>query len=266
MITKDWMGYRKMLEKDFKLNMDYEKLQVELDAWAAYMANNDVIMKRMQNFIIELYFFPEENTIMNFPDKQHEHDLSKPYERKYKKVKKTNTSGYRGDLMNNNELEFNYTWEMPSKWTFTMKSVKRLLEKYNVGQGWCDPFAGENSPAELANDIEGRGNNFQMDGLEFLKSLEDNSLDGAVFDPPYSTEQCLRLYTPKHNGTAGRAEYWAKCKDEIKRIVKRGGLTISFAWDSVGMGKKRGFEKKEISLICHGACHNDTIITVEKKK
>lgn len=130
-------------------------------------------------------------------------------------------------------------------------------------KGWLDPFAGECSPAFLTNDIEGRSAKFQMDALDFLTEQQSLSCDGVLFDPPYSTEQCLRKYTPKQNGTAGRAEYWAKCKDEIARIVKPGGKVISFCWDSVGMGKKRGFEIIEILLVCHGACHNDTIATVE---
>ena len=154
---------------------------------------------------------------------------------------------------------------MPSIWTFTMRPVKDLFKKYNVGKGWADSFAGENSPAEFANDIEGRDNQFQMDALDFLKSIESKSKKGNLFDPPYSVEQCLRRYTPKHGGTAGRAEYWAKCKDEIARITEIGGLVISFCWDSTGVGKKRGFEIIEIKLLCHGACHNDTIITVERK-
>ena len=88
---------------------------------------------------------------------------------------------------------------------------------------------------------------------------------GILFDPPYSTEQCLRRYTPKHNGTAGRAEYWAKCKDEIARVLIPEGTAISFCWDGTGIGKKRGFEITEIMFLCHGACHNDTIVTIEKK-
>ena len=154
---------------------------------------------------------------------------------------------------------------MPSIWTFTIKQVQELFKKYKVGVNWVDPFAGENSPVEFTNDIEGRIAKFQMDGLEFLKSLEDNTYDGVLFDPPYSVEQCLRRYTPKHNGTAGRAEYWAKCKDEISRILKPDGVTISFGWDSNGIGKTRGFEIDEILLMCHGACHNDTIVTIEHK-
>ena len=162
-------------------------------------------------------------------------------------------------------MEINRIWVMPSIWTFTMKPVKALFDRYSIGEGFVDPFAGENSPAEITNDIEGRGNKFSLDALEFLKGLKDDSVKGVLFDPPYSTEQCLRRYTPKHNGTAGRAEYWAKCKDEIARITKDDGIVISFCWDSCGIGKTRGFEIIEIMLLCHGACHNDTIITVERK-
>lgn len=162
-------------------------------------------------------------------------------------------------------MQITREWIMPSIWTFTMPPVSRLFSKYNVGNGWIDPFAGENSPAELTNDIEDRGAKSQMDALDFLKSQTDCSANGVLFDPPYSVEQCLRRYTPKQAGTAGRAEYWAKCKDEIARIVKPSGLSISFCWDSTGIGKGRGFEIIEIMLLCHGACHNDTIVTIEQK-
>jgi hypothetical protein len=162
-------------------------------------------------------------------------------------------------------MEISRVWCMPSIWTFSMKPIAPLFEKYGVGENWVDPFAGEKSPAQYTNDIEGRGAGSQMDALEYLGTLRDDSVDGVLFDPPYSVEQCLRKYTPKHNGTAGRAEYWARRKDEIMRIVKSGGMAISFCWDSTGIGKKRGFEIVEIMLLCHGACHNDTIITVEKK-
>lgn len=162
-------------------------------------------------------------------------------------------------------MKISRVWAMPSIWTFGVKPIAELLARYNIGVGWVDPFAGENSPAELTNDIEGRGAKYQLDALEFLKQREADIFDGVLFDPPYSTEQCLRRYTPKHNGTAGRAEYWAKCKDEITRIIKPGGTLISFCWDSCGAGKNRGFEIIEILLVCHGACHNDTIVTVERK-
>jgi len=161
-------------------------------------------------------------------------------------------------------MKISRMWAMPSIWTFTVRPIEELISRY-IGPNWIDPFAGENSPAEFTNDIEGRGAMSKMDALEFLGGIPSSSRDGALFDPPYSTEQCLRRYTPKQGGTAGRAEYWARCKDEIARIVKPSGVVISFCWDSVGMGKCRGFEIEEILLVCHGACHNDTIATVDRK-
>ena len=163
-------------------------------------------------------------------------------------------------------MKINRVWAMPSIWTFSVPHISELVNRY-VGDGkdWADPFAGENSPAEITNDIEGRSAKYQLDALDFLKTLKDTSLNGVLFDPPYSVEQCLRRYTPKFKGTAGRAEYWARCKDEISRTIMLGGEALSFCWDSTGMGAKRGFEIIEILLVCHGACHNDTICTVEKK-
>ncbi len=163
-------------------------------------------------------------------------------------------------------MQINRVWAMPSIWTFSIKPIRELIEKY-LTEGWADPFAGEKSPAEITNDIEeSHKTRFHLDALDFLKSLPDASMNGVLFDPPYSVEQCLRRYTPKRKGTAGRAEYWAKCKDEIARIIKPGGVAISFCWDSTGMGLKRGFVIEEILLVCHGACHNDTIVTVDYKK
>lgn len=165
-----------------------------------------------------------------------------------------------------NVLQVARVWEMPTKWTFKMSCVQALFRRHGVGAGWADPFAGMNSPAEFTNDLEDRNAKSQMDALEFLKAQPDNSVSGVLFDPPYSVEQCLRLYTPKQKGTAGRAEYWARCKDQIARIIEPGGKAISFCWDSTGIGAKRGFEIEEILLICHGACHNDTVVTVDRKQ
>jgi len=164
-------------------------------------------------------------------------------------------------------LIINRVWAMPNKWTFTIKPIAELLARYmGDGKGWVDPFAGEHSPAEFTNDISlERRTTHHLDALEFLISAETYTAQGVLFDPPYSEEQCLRSYKAKFKGTAGRAEYWAKCKDEIGRISKPSGIVISCCWDSTGMGKGRGFEIVEVLLVCHGACHNDTIATVERK-
>lgn len=154
-------------------------------------------------------------------------------------------------------------WEMPHRYTFKLKSVKSLLTDEMEGV-WADPFCGRYSPAEVRNDAdENNPAEYHLDGLDFLRSLGTASIDGVLFDPPYSLSQCLRKYKPIHNGTAGRAEYQARCKDEIARVVRKGGKAICFGWNSTGIGKKRNFKLERVLLLCHGACHNDTIITVE---
>jgi hypothetical protein len=44
-----------------------------------------------------------------------------------------------------------------------------------------------------------------------------------------------------------------------------GGYAICCGWNSIGIGKKRGFKLIEVLLVCHGRLHNDTIVTVEQK-
>ncbi len=54
-------------------------------------------------------------------------------------------------------------------------------------------------------------------------------------------------------------------KKEISRITKKGGIAISFAWNSGGIGKINGFKQEEILLVSHGGNHNDTICVVETR-
>lgn len=161
------------------------------------------------------------------------------------------------------ELRIERVWEMPNLYTFKMRCVAALLAEEMAGT-WADPFSGKYSPAQVTNDCDLPAM-FNMDGLEFLRSRTDEEFDGVLFDPPYSTEQALRFYKPRHGGTAGREEYRARCKDDLARVIRVGGKCISFGWESNGLGKGRGFEHTRILLIAHGACHNDTIVTVETK-
>lgn len=157
-------------------------------------------------------------------------------------------------------------WEMPNKYTFRMRSVADLLAQEMQGT-WADPFAGKTSPAAIRNDADADNPaEFHEDALDFLRAMPDASLDGVLFDPPYSVEQALRKYKPKQGGTAGRLEYWSRCKDEIARIVRPEGKAICFGWDSNGIGKNRNFALDRVLLICHGAAHHDTIVTVEHKQ
>ena len=157
-------------------------------------------------------------------------------------------------------------WAMPNKWTFTIKPIKQLLSRYSIGKEWIDPFAGENSPADITNDLNPeRPAKYHLDALEFLQ--QQNEAEGVLYDPPYSFRQASECYKKvgREAFIVTRMDYWSKCKNEITRICKPDGIVISFGWNSNGMGKNRGFEILEILIVPHGGDKHDTIVTVERK-
>ena len=107
-----------------------------------------------------------------------------------------------------------------------------------------------------------------MDALDFLKMFDTDSVDGVLYDPPYSPRQVSECYNNVgYNVTwdTTKASFWGNHKREISRIVKIGGKVITFGWNSGGIGYKYGFEIQKVLLVPHGGWHNDTICTVEIK-
>ena len=159
-------------------------------------------------------------------------------------------------------------WAMPNKWTFRIKPIRELLsEEVNDGF-WIDPFAGEHSPATVTNDLNpARKADYHMDALEFLHTFETASVDGVLFDPPYSPRQVKECYD--HIGIEiswdGRTTFWSQIKNEMSRVIKPGGKAICFGWSSMGCGMARGFSLQRVLLVPHGGTRNDTICTVETK-
>jgi hypothetical protein len=166
-------------------------------------------------------------------------------------------------------MKINREWSMPSKWTFKIKPIKELLQRYNVGVGWIDPFCGECSSAEFRNDLNPKNSHaeYHLEALDFL-TLKDWKIVGAVFDPPYSITQVARSYQniglkfhSKENPTGG----FPKVKSRLAELLPVGGFCISFGWNTCGLGKKNGMEIIEVLTVCHGGNRNDTLVTVEQK-
>jgi len=157
-------------------------------------------------------------------------------------------------------------WAMPNKWTFTIKPIKELLVEEVTPGDWIDPYAGENGAlyADYTNDLAKDG----IDAMDFIKGFGDNFADGVLLDPPYSLRQVSEHYKKagiKCTGWHTNAGYNSKLKNEVARIIKPGGKVICFGWNSMGLGKNRGFEITRILLVPHGGSKNDTIVTVETK-
>lgn len=161
-------------------------------------------------------------------------------------------------------------WSMPNKNTFEIPPIKALLEEeVDLSKYWIDPFANRNKIASVTNDLNLEyDTDYHLDALDFLKLFEDASVDGVLYDPPYSSRQVSECYNDVGytvTWDTTKASFWGNHKREISRIVKIGGKVIIFGWNSGGIGYKYGFEIERILLVPHGGWHNDTICTVEVK-
>ena len=139
---------------------------------------------------------------------------------------------------------------MPNHRTFQIKPIAKIIKQYKDGGIWLDPFPYP----------------YRTDANEYLATIGDSSVDGVLFDPPYSPRQLKECY--QSLGMAlhdTKSSVWSTWKDEITRVIKPGGKCISFGWSSQGLGINRGFCIIEILLVAHGGNHNDTIVTVESK-
>lgn len=162
---------------------------------------------------------------------------------------------------------------MPSHDTFSVKPigefVRRYLEKAHIS---VDPFARNKQWATHTNDLNpATSAQHHMDAEAFLRMLASDGVkaDLVIFDPPYSPRQISECY--KSIGLeVGMKEtqsalLYQRVRDAIATVCTDDAIVLSFGWNTVGMGKRHGFEQIEIMLCCHGGAHNDTICVAEKK-
>lgn len=165
---------------------------------------------------------------------------------------------------------FNRIWAMPNSKTFTIKPIREFVER-NISD--CkvivDPFANECKYGTITNDLNPEfDTNFHMDALDFLKTIESNSVDCVLYDPPYSLRQvseCYKGFGIKVTQETTQASWRARHLDEIKRILRIGGKVLCFGWNTNGVGKTRRFEMIEVLIVPHGGSKYDTLCTTEVK-
>lgn len=179
--------------------------------------------------------------------------------------------------MDGGTIKFSRVFAMPSMHTFTIKPIRELLSRYVGEDGllskrnglWIDPFSGENSPAQETNDHNPvKPTKYHMEAIDFVNMFDDNSIDGVLFDPPYSYRQVSEHYKvlgKKATQIDTSTNFYNRVLDPVSKKLKVGGYCISFGWNSNGAGKCRGFEIVEILMVAHGGHHNDTLVTVERK-
>lgn len=176
--------------------------------------------------------------------------------------------------MADEKIKFSRVWAMPNRNTFSIKPIAELIQRYTQqytnGELIIDPFANTSRIANITNDLDPAfDTHCHMDALDFLKMFDNESIEMCLYDPPYSVRQvseCYRALGRTVNMKTTQSSYWANQKKEMSRIVKPGGVVISCGWNSGGIGTTNGFTMLEILLVPHGGPHNDTIVTVERKR
>ena len=95
-----------------------------------------------------------------------------------------------------NDIYISKVWAMPNGNTFTIKPIKEFVEiEVNKGGGIVDPFANSCKYGTITNDLNPEyDTTYHLDALEFLKSIESESVDLVLYDPPYSITQASELY------------------------------------------------------------------------
>ena len=166
-------------------------------------------------------------------------------------------------------MKITRVWSMPNKWTFEIPAIRELITRYmGDSKPWADPFAGMYSPAHIRNDINPTRNaEYNLDALEFMQTLEDNSCVGVLFDPPFSFHQLSTTYrdTVTLKDPTSRT-YRSEMKKEIGRVLKADGIAISFGWNTNGVNSGiQQYELLEVLIVPHGSSRNDTLVTVQQK-
>lgn len=163
-------------------------------------------------------------------------------------------------------------WAMPNARTFSMPPVREFIRRWQEqSEGISiDPFARNSHIADVTNDLSPTTEaEHHMDALDFLKMFEDGSVGLVLYDPPYSPRQLKEVYDSLGQSLTSEqtsARFWSQHKQQIGRVLKPGGVALSFGWNSSGIGKKYGFDIEEILLVSHGGQHNDTICVASRKR
>ena len=169
-------------------------------------------------------------------------------------------------------MNISRTWAMPHSDTFSVPPIGEFVKKYLKNSTVSvDPFARNKEWATYTNDLNPETSaQYHLDALEFMEGLAEQGVkaDLVIFDPPYSPRQlaeCYKQVGRKATMQDTQAKSWSDWKNAIANITDKNSIVLSFGWNTVGMGKKRGFEIVEILMVCHGGQHNDTICMAETR-
>lgn len=161
-------------------------------------------------------------------------------------------------------IGFTYLRQPPKKYTFEMPKLKQWTiqnckgETLNLFAGKTVLYGVKETRVDLNKEMPA---DYYMDAYEFVLMAIKNGwkYDTVIFDPPYN----LRKSREKYFGVF--TSQLRKIKTELSKIVNIGGQVISYGYDTIGMGRQRGFDLIHVCVVCHAGDHNDTLCIIEQK-
>lgn len=162
-------------------------------------------------------------------------------------------------------------WAMANGDTFSVPVIGDMVKRYlKASKVSVDPFARNKRWATHTNDLNTATEaEHHMDSIAFLEMLvaKGTMADLVIFDPPYSPRQIKECYDSiglKMGALDAMRTNWMRERDLIVQMQNPGDVVLSFGWNSMGMGKKRGYEIIEGLMVCHGVGHYDTLCMAER--
>lgn len=167
-------------------------------------------------------------------------------------------------------LRISRVWAMPNGDTFSIPVIGRWVQSFLACSSVSvDPFARNNRWATHTNDLNpNTAAEHHMEARNFLRLLVERGVkaDLVIFDPPYSPRQISECYATAGLTSGMRdtqnARLYSECRSLINQLAAPCCTTLSFGWNSTGMGKP--WQTLEILLVAHGAAHNDTICMADR--
>lgn len=159
-------------------------------------------------------------------------------------------------------MKFTYLTQPPKRYTFEQPKLKKWVEDWCIGKV-LNLFAGKVKldVDEIRVDIDKEMNaDYYIDVRDFVRNWKSEKFDTIILDPPYTYRKAKEMYKGYMIGQLPRL------KNEIINILNENSRVISLGWDTVGMGKSRGFKKIAVCIVCHNGDHRDTLCLVEEKK
>ncbi len=159
---------------------------------------------------------------------------------------------------------------MPSPSTFSIPPITQFVSRWLTGCSIIvDPFARDSRIGTLTNDLNpAMPTDYHLDAIEFCGAIGVVA-DAVLFDPPYSPRQISECYQRVGRAVTSKdtqnARLYKSVRDGLDKLLRPGGVALSFGWNSGGFGKTRGYVMEEILLVAHGGAHNDTICVAERK-